>query len=102
TERDVALPAGSCDVVFACDTYHHFQYPRATLGSIHRALRPGGMLCIVDFERIEGTSRQWLLDHVRCGRETVVEEVTAAGFDLVAVVPLGLEENYFLRFKKRG
>jgi predicted methyltransferase len=101
-ERDVALPAGSCDVVFACDTYHHFQYPRATLGSIHRALKPGGTLCIVDFERIEGTSRQWLLDHVRCGRETVIEEVTAAGFDLVAVVPLGLEENYFLRFKKRG
>jgi predicted methyltransferase len=102
TERDVTLPAGSCDVVFACDTYHHFQYPRATLGSIHRALKPGGTLCIVDFERIEGTSRQWLLDHVRCGRETVIEEVTAAGFDLVAVVPLGLEENYFLRFKKRG
>lgn len=102
SERDVGLPADSCDIVFASDTYHHFQYPRATLGSIHRALKPGGMLCLVDFERIEGTSRQWILDHVRCGRETVIEEVTAAGFELVAVVPCGLQENYFLRFRKRG
>lgn len=102
SERDVGLPAASCDIVFASDAYHHFQFPRATMASIHRALKPGGMLCLVDFERIEGTSRQWILDHVRCGRETVIDEVTAAGFDLVAVVPVGLEENYFLRFKKRG
>lgn len=100
TAHDTNLPAQSCDVVFTCDTYHHFEYPHSTLGSIHRALRPAGQLVIVDFERIPGTSRQWTLDHVRCGKAEVIAEVTAAGFALVEEVPVGLRENYFLRFRK--
>lgn len=100
TDRDVGLPADSVDVVFACDTYHHFEFPRSTLASIHRALRPGGALVLVDFEREEGVSRPWILDHVRCGKATVVAEVEAAGFARVEEVDLGLQENYFLRFRK--
>ena len=100
TERDVSLPAASVDTVFTCDTYHHFEYPQATLASIHRALRPAGTFVIVDFERIPGKSREWLLNHVRCGKEQVIREVTDAGFELVEEVPLGFEENYFLRFRK--
>lgn len=100
TEHDVALPAASVDVVFTCDTYHHFEYPRSTLASIHRALRAGGQLVVVDFERIPGTSRPWVLGHVRCGKEQVVREVCDAGFELVEEVPLELRENYFLRFRK--
>ena len=99
-ERDVSLPAASVDTVFACDTYHHFEYPRSTLASIRRALRPGGTLVIVDFERIPGKSREWILGHVRCGKETVIAEVAAAGFELVEEVPLGLHENYCLRFRR--
>lgn len=102
TDRDVALPPGSVDVVFACDTYHHFEYPQSTLASIHRALRAGGELVLVDFERIPGQSRQWVLDHVRCGKEQVVHEVVGAGFELVEEVPVGLRENYFLRFRRAG
>ena len=100
TDRDVSLPAGSVDAVFTCDTYHHFEFPKATLATIHRALRPGGTFVIVDFERIPGTTREWLLNHVRCGKEQVMREVVAAGFELVEEVPLGFEENYFLRFKR--
>ncbi|MFT4515775.1 MAG: ubiquinone/menaquinone biosynthesis C-methylase UbiE [Planctomycetota bacterium] len=100
TERDVSLPAGSVDSVFTCDTYHHFEYPKATLASIHRALRPGGTFVIVDFERIPGKTREWLLNHVRCDKEQVIREVTAAGFALAEEVPLGFKENYFLRFKR--
>jgi ubiquinone/menaquinone biosynthesis C-methylase UbiE len=100
TERDVSLSEGSVDSVFTCDTYHHFEYPKATLASIHRALRPGGTFVIVDFERIPGKTREWLLNHVRCGKEEVIREVTAAGFALVEEVSLGFKENYFLRFKR--
>ncbi len=98
--REVALPPACTDVVFVCDTYHHFEYPRTTLASMHRALRQGGELVIVDFERIPGTSRQWVLDHVRCGKQEVIAEVTAAGFTVVEEVPLGLRENYFVRFRR--
>jgi ubiquinone/menaquinone biosynthesis C-methylase UbiE len=100
SERDVSLPAGSVDVVFTCDTYHHFEYPVSTLASIHRALRPGGHFVVVDFDRIPGVSREWVLGHVRCGKEQVIAEVTAAGFTLVDDVPLELQENYFLRFRR--
>lgn len=101
TDRSVELPEGSIERAFLCDTYHHFEYPRSTMPSIHRALRPGGEVVIVDFERIPGVSRQWLLDHVRCGKETVVAEVESCGFALVEEVDLGLRENYFLRFRRR-
>ena len=100
TDRDVSLPAGSVDSVFTCDTYHHFEFPAATLASIHRALKPGGTFVIVDFERIPGKTREWLMNHVRCGKEQVIREVTDAGFTLVEEVPLGFKENYFLRFRR--
>lgn len=100
SDHDTMLPAGSVDAVFTCDTYHHFEYPQATLASIHRALRPGGEFVVVDFERIPGKSREWILGHVRCGKEQVIAEVTAAGFTLVGEVPVGLQENYVLRFRR--
>lgn len=101
TERSAELPSASVDVVFTSDTYHHFEYPRSTLASLHDALRPGGMLCIVDFERVPGVSRDWVLEHVRAGRAQVIAEVEAAGFRLLdaPLVP-GLAENYVLRFTR--
>lgn len=98
-ERSVTLPAASVDVVFLCDVYHHFEYPQTVLASILRALRPGGQLVLLDFERIPGTTRRWILDHVRAGRETVMEEIAAAGFTLTETLAVeGLTENYMLRF----
>ena len=101
TERDVSLPRESVDIVFVCDTYHHFEYPRSTLESIFRALRSGGELVIIDFQRIEGVSRSWILEHVRCDQQTVIDEVLAAGFEVDEAPDADyLEENYFLRFRK--
>ena len=103
-EDSVELPTNSVDLVFMSDTYHHFEYPKSTLASIRRALRPGGEMVVIDFERIEGKSRQWVLDHVRAGEEVVVAEITGAGFERVpgsSEKPF-LQENYFLRFRKKG
>ncbi len=100
SERSSELPPGSVDLVFVCDTYHHFEYPRNTLASLHAALRPDGELVIVDFHRIEGVSRQWMLDHVRAGEEVFTAEIEAAGFERVARNTDLLEENYILRFRR--
>ena len=101
--NSIELPAGSIDVAFTCDVYHHFEFPRSTLRSIHRALRPGGRLVVVDFERIEGVSREWTLNHVRAGKEQVTKEITDAGFELIDDSPKieALKENYFMSFRRR-
>lgn len=101
-EDSVELAPESIDVAFICDTYHHFEYPRSTMASIHSALRPGGQLIIIDFIRIPGVSRDWILDHVRAGREEVIAEVESDGFTLIETPDTPyLEENYVLRFRKR-
>jgi SAM-dependent methyltransferase len=101
-EDSVDLPSRSLDKAFICDTYHHFEYPRSTLSSLHEALRKDGEVLLVDFERIPGVSRDWVLEHVRCGKEVVIAEMTSFGFELVEEVPIaGLAENYVLRFRKR-
>src|SRR5690606_15023224 len=53
------LPDESVDVAFICDTYHHFEFPLKTMASLHRALKPGGRLILIDFHRIPGKSTDW-------------------------------------------
>ncbi len=100
-EDSVALPAASVDLAFVCDTYHHFEYPQSTLASLYTAIRPGGSLVILDFERIPGKSRDWVLEHVRAGKEVFRREIESAGFRFEREVLIeGLEENYVLRFQR--
>jgi len=96
---DVRLPENSVDLVFICDTYHHFEFPQKTMSSIRRALRPGGRLVVLDFERIEGVSSDWILGHVRAGKEVFRSEIEAAGFRLREELDL-FEQNYFLVFEE--
>ncbi len=101
-ENSVNLPRDSVNLAFICDTYHHFEYPKSTLASIHRALKSDGHLVLIDFERIEGRTKKWTMDHVRASKETFQAEIEEAGFTLIAQEQVeGLQENYFLRFRKK-
>lgn len=101
SERSVELSEASIDVAFVCDVYHHFEYPNSSLASIYSALAPGGRLVVVDFERIPGVTRDWLLDHVRAGKDVVRSEIETAGFRFVEEVEVtGLEENYLVVFER--
>jgi len=101
SEKSVELEADSTDIAFVCDVYHHFTYPQSSLWSIHQALRSDGRLVVVDFERIPGVSSEWLLGHVRAGKEVFLAEIEAAGFVLEKELEIeGLEDNYFLVFRK--
>jgi SAM-dependent methyltransferase len=100
-EDSVELPAASVDLAFVCDTYHHFEYPQATLASLYTAIRPGGSLVILDFERIPGESEDWVLGHMRAGKEVFRREIESAGFQFEREVTVeGLEANYVLRFRR--
>ena len=98
-QDNTGLAAGSVDLVFVCDTYHHFEQPRAMLASMHRALRSNGMLVVIDFERIAGRSSGWVMNHVRADKQTFIREIEAAGFRLREDKPL-LRDNFFLRFER--
>lgn len=101
TERSVELPESGIDLAFICDVYHHFEYPQATLASLHKALRPGGTLVLIDFKRIPGVSSDFIMNHVRAGQEVFEAEVTAAGFEKVEEVTGLLVENYFVKFRRK-
>ena len=99
SDRDVSLPANSIDLAFLVDTYHHFEYPLSMLASIRKALRPGGRLIVIDFRRDPRYSSNWVMGHVRAGRETVIDEITRAGFRLTDDKPM-LRSNYYLVFTR--
>jgi predicted methyltransferase len=100
TQRSTLLPPGSVDLVFLADTYHHFEYPVDMLRSIHEALRPGGELVVIDFQREHGISSPWVMRHVRAGRDQVVRELELAGFRFVREEML-LRGNFYLRFLRQ-
>jgi hypothetical protein len=54
---------------------------------------------LVDFQRVPGKSSEWVLGHVRAGREVFTREVEEAGFK-VAGEEKFLKENYLVRFVK--
>jgi ubiquinone/menaquinone biosynthesis C-methylase UbiE len=99
TDRSVELPPASVDLVFICDVYHHFEFPYRTLDTIHKALKPGGQLVVIDFHRIEGKSSAFVMGHVRAGQEVFTKEILSSGFRQVGEEQL-LKENYFVRFEK--
>lgn len=101
SQTSTELPDTSVDLVFMSDTYHHFEHPEAMLASIQKALRPGGTLVVIDFRRESGVSSEWVMGHVRAGKETVINEVESVDFRLVSDEEL-LRENFFLRFVKPG
>lgn len=101
TDVSIRLPPESVDLVFICDTYHHFESPQQSLASIYRAIKPGGRLVLIDFNRIPGVSREFLIGHVRAPKEVFQAEVVDAGFEFNDEVEIeAFEENYLLRFTK--
>jgi ubiquinone/menaquinone biosynthesis C-methylase UbiE len=94
-ETDPKLPAGSVNIAFALDVYHHFDYPDKMLANITLALKPGGHLVIVDFYK---KSRP---DHVRLERDDVVAEIESNGFHLLSKRDHTAENQYILTFERK-
>ncbi len=96
----VDLPPKSVDVAFVCDTYHHFEFPEKTMLSLHRALKPGGRVIVIDFVREKGKSSDWTLNHVRAGQEVFEKEIASCAFKKVDEVKELLKDNYMVVFEK--
>src|SRR5687768_14295925 len=85
TDNDPRLPHGTLDGVVILNAYHEMTQRVAVLDGVKRALRPGGILVIVDNSpmdsvrtRKEQTSRHTL------ALEFARDDLEAQGFDIVA------------------
>jgi SAM-dependent methyltransferase len=80
--HSTGLPENCCDAIVVRRVYHHLTDPAATNVSLLRALRPGGVLAVIDFPPL---SWLWPLNH-GVNVRTVTEEVATSGFQLVQVI----------------
>jgi ubiquinone/menaquinone biosynthesis C-methylase UbiE len=103
TQDTTNLPPGSVDLVFFCDVYHHLEDPDPVLASIRRALRPGGALVLVEFDRARAKKGSFVTKHVRADKDQFVREIERAGFTIDPSKPaVKLAENFFVRFRKNA
>lgn len=101
TDKSTGLSTNTIDLAFICDTYHHFEYPQAMLKSIYGALRTKGQLVVIDFRKDPRISSNWVMGHVRANRQTIKQEIEAAGFRYIRDEDM-LQSNYFMVFEKQG
>jgi SAM-dependent methyltransferase len=86
--------------------HHHLTDPAAINADIFRALRPGGRLVIIDFE--PGGIMNWIGRPETAGRhgghgtprETVIQEVTRAGFQWMRGPEAWRGRTYAVLFKR--
>jgi predicted methyltransferase len=100
------LPEACCDALFSRVVYHHLTDPAAINADVFRALRPGGVLVIIDFE--PGGIMNWIGRPETADRhgghgtpkDTVVTEVTAAGFQLIRGPEAWRGRTYAVLFRR--
>ncbi|WP_165075444.1 class I SAM-dependent methyltransferase [Paludisphaera rhizosphaerae] len=100
SQNGTNLEPESVDLVFLSDVYHHFEDHQQMLASIKKTLRPGGTLIVIEFDRKEGKSSEFILKHVRAGQADFRKEIEAAGFQSADGPKPELKENFFARFRK--
>jgi len=100
TPDSAELAAGSIDVAFICDTYHHFEHPEKMLASIHHALLPGGRLIVIDFDLREN-SDDFVKQRARAPKEVYYREITAAGFAAIETKDApAIKDNFYAEFRQ--
>ena len=67
------------------------------LASLRQALKPGGRLVVVEFDRVEGRSAEFVLKHVRAGKDVFIKEIESAGFRQTKVEQATGAEGELLR-----
>jgi ubiquinone/menaquinone biosynthesis C-methylase UbiE len=95
------LPDNSLDVAFLLNVYHHLDHPETMLADFKRSLKKEGVLAIVDFDRVPGKSREYVLKHMKKNKQEFIQEITSNGFSLSKEVPIPFKESFMLLFKPK-
>ena len=102
---DPRLPAESSDVVLISNAYHEFRDYDKMLQGIFRALKPGGLLAIIDAPAKPGNRRDTYYERHRIPEKFVREDTARNGFTFVRQLPTFTPPDsdrtyFFLIFQK--
>jgi protein-L-isoaspartate O-methyltransferase len=78
TDGDSGLESGCCDAILIRAAYHDLKHREAFNRTLHRALKPGGRLVVIDFD--QGTPEHQSGHGIE--RTRAVEEIAFAGFQV--------------------
>lgn len=95
---DPLLPDTSVDRFFICDTWHHIEKQDAYLALMKKALKPGGQVVMIDFQKKELPVGPPL--NMKIGREDLIRQMDQNGFVLVQEHTF-LPYQYFLVFQTK-
>jgi len=108
-QAETNLPPACCDSIFMRRVYHHFTDPEKEDASLFQSLKPGGLLAVIDFPPGEGPGDLKLPKGVPKDRgghgmpkQLLIDELTAAGFQVVAAPSDWTAPDYCVVFKKPG
>ncbi|MDP1768196.1 MAG: methyltransferase domain-containing protein [Nitrospirota bacterium] len=91
------LPFESVDLLFICNTIHHLDDRSKYFRDLASSLKPGGRISIIDFYPDERSGKLGFPKHHLVSRETIVKELTDAGYRLDREHSF-LPRQYFLEF----
>jgi|SRR5690348_2756707 len=104
--NDPKLPVGTLDAILVCNAYHEFHDYDAMLQGMYKALKPGGVIGIIDAFAEPGQPRESYYQPHHIPKELVRSDLTHNGFQFVKELP-GFKPSdedtrtyYFLLFQK--
>ncbi|MFQ5789872.1 MAG: class I SAM-dependent methyltransferase [Acidobacteriota bacterium] len=106
SQKDTGLPPHCCDAILLRRVYHHFTHPVAMQASLLRALRPGGLLAVIDFD--SGTRKGWRepegVPRSRGGhgipKSLLIQEMASAGFEAARELDRWGDGHYCVVFQR--
>jgi ubiquinone/menaquinone biosynthesis C-methylase UbiE len=101
-ERSTELPANSVDMIFTSDAYHHFVHYQDMLASMHKALKPGGQLIVIDFDIEAKGLEPWIVEHVGQTKAVFARQIEAGGFTMSKDLTLpAMKTSFMYRFTRK-
>jgi predicted methyltransferase len=102
---DPRLPSECCQVVLISNAYHEMREYDKMLQGIFRALKPGGLLAIIDAPAKPGDRRESYYDRHRIPEKLVREDTARNGFRFLRQLPTFTPPDsdrtyFFLIFEK--
>lgn len=98
TVADPRLPAGSLDIAFMTNTYHHLAHPVELVRNLRPTLKEGGILAIVERD----TGRISRVTTEGTTRAEFVRQMDEAGFEVLSVDTSMQEDNIYLARPKKS